>query len=144
MSYLPTATSAAEGSSDGHGRHGGGYCRDMEPDWIEHRRGDGELVGWMQPIDEGFITIDLLGRRATETTDWMRAEETLDELGLSYLADPYELLLDSGAWLRVRIAEVSPSAIRLKKDDWGDLNSPELYYTVAFPVSEERLRPLRR
>lgn len=116
----------------------------MEPDWIEHRRGDGELVGWMQPIDEGFITIDLLGRRATETTDWMRAEETLDELGLSYLADPYELLLDSGAWLRVRIAEVSPSAIRLKKDDWGDLNSPELYYTVAFPVSEERLRPLRR
>jgi hypothetical protein len=115
----------------------------MEADWIEHRRADdGERVGWMKPVDEGFIAIDLLGRRRTEIVDWLSAEEFLDELGLSYLADPHELRLHDGAWLRVRIAEVSPAAIRVKKDDWGDMTAPQLYYTVPFPVNEEQLRPL--
>ncbi len=117
----------------------------METDWIEHRRaGDGERVGWMKPVDEGFVAIDLLGRRRTGVVDWMSAEETLDELGLGYLGDPHELRLDSGGWLRVRIAEVSPVAIRVKKDDWGDMTSPQIYYTVSFPVSEDQLRPLPR
>jgi hypothetical protein len=117
----------------------------MEADWIEHRRADdGELVGWMKPLDDGFVAIDLLGRQRTGIVDWLDAEETLDELGLAYLADPHELLLDTGAWLRVRIAEVSPSAIRVKKDDWGDMTAPQIYYTVPFPVTEEQLRPLRR
>jgi hypothetical protein len=117
----------------------------MEPDWIEHRRSDdGELVGWMKPIDEGFIAIDLLGRPQTEVVDWLIAEETLDRLGLAYLADPHELRLDDGAWLRVRIAEVSSSGIRVKKDDWGDMTATQIYYSVAFPVTEDRLRPLTR
>jgi hypothetical protein len=117
----------------------------MEADWIEHRRADdGERVGWMKPVDEGFVAIDLLGRRRTGVVDWMYAEETLDELGLSYLADPHELRLDSGGWLRVRIAEVSSVAIRVKKDDWGDMNAPQIYYTVSFPVTEDQLRPLSR
>lgn len=117
----------------------------MEADWIEHRRADdGERVGWMKPVDEGFVAIDLLGRRRTGVVDWMYAEETLDELGLSYLADPHELRLDDGGWLRVRIAEVSSGAIRVKKDDWGDMNAPQIYYTVSFPVTEDQLRPLSR
>lgn len=98
----------------------------------------------MKPVDEGFVAIDLLGRRKTDVVDWMHAEETLDELGLGYLADPHELRLDGGGWLRVRIAEVSPVAIRVKKDDWGDMNAPQIYYTVSFPVTEDQLRPLSR
>jgi hypothetical protein len=114
-------------------------------DWIEHRRSDdGERVGWMQPVDEGFIAIDLLGRRRTSVVDWMLAEEALDELGLGYLADPHELQLDDGSWLRVRIAEVSSDAIRVKKDDWGDMNATQIYFTVSFPVPEDQLRPLSR
>lgn len=117
----------------------------MESDWIEHRRAyDGERVGWIEPVDEGFVAIDMLGRRRTDIVDWVRAEETLDELGLSYLADPHELRLNDGAWLRVRIAEVSPAAIRVKKEDWGDMTAPQVYYTVPFPVTEEQLRPLIR
>ena len=117
----------------------------MEADWIEHRRpGDGERVGWMKPVGNGFVAIDLLGRPRTDVVDWMRAEETLDDLGLGYLADPHELRLDDGSWLRVRIAEVSPSAIRVKKDDWGDMTAPQIYYSMSFPVTDDRLRPLPR
>lgn len=115
----------------------------MKNDWIEHRRGgDGELIGWMQPTENEFIVVDLLGRQRTEPVDWLTAEETLDGLGLAYLADPYELRLDSGSWLRVRLTEVSTDGVRVKKDDWGDVNAPELYYSVPFPADENLLRPL--
>ncbi|MFG6504589.1 hypothetical protein [Microbacterium sp. P05] len=117
----------------------------METDWIEHRRSDdGERVGWMKPAGDGFVVIDLLGRERTDVVDWMLAEATLDELGLGYLADPYELRLDDGSWLRVRIAEVLPDAIRVKKDDWGDMTAPQIYYGLALPVREDQLRPLSR
>lgn len=98
----------------------------------------------MKPVDEGFVAIDLLGRRRTGVVDWIRAEETLDELGLGYLADPHELRLDDGSWLRVRIAEVSSAEIRVKKEDWGDMNATQIYYAVAFPITEDQLRPLPR
>lgn len=85
-----------------------------------------------------------MGRRRTGIVDWMQAEETLDELGLGYRADPHELRLDDGSRLRVRIAEVSPVAIRVKKDDWGDIGATQIYYSVSFsvsfPVTEDRLR----
>ncbi|WP_232818989.1 hypothetical protein [Homoserinimonas sp. OAct 916] len=98
----------------------------------------------MKPVDEGFVAIDLLGRPRTGVVGWMVADETLDDLGLGYLADPYELLLDDGSWLRVRIAEVSTGRIRVKKDDWGDMNATQIYYTASLPVTEDKLRPLSR
>ena len=116
----------------------------MSENWIEHRRGlDGELLGWMKPVGAGFVAIDLLGRERTGVVDWLDAEETLDDLGIGYLADPYELLLDSGDWLRVRLAELSAQEIRVKKDDWGDMNAPQLFYTLPFPPPDT-LRPLHR
>lgn len=116
----------------------------MREDWIEHRRGpDGELLGWMRPDGDGFVVIDLLGRERTGSVDWFAAEETLDALGIGYLADPYELLLDDGPWLRVRLAEVSGREIRVKKDDWGDMTAPQIFYSVPFPPSDV-LRPLER
>ncbi|MCD4849587.1 hypothetical protein LN996_02050 [Arthrobacter sp. AK01] len=115
----------------------------MEADWIEHRRSDdGEHVGWMKPAGDGFIAIDMLGRPRTDVVDWFTAEETLDDLGLRYLADPHELILDDGAWLRVRIAEVTPDTVRVKKEDWGDMTAPQIYFTVPNPVPEDQLRPL--
>lgn len=115
----------------------------MNPDWIAHKRGmDAELLGWMQPVNDGFIAIDLLGRERTAVVDWFDAEAALDELGIGYLADPYELLLDSGDWLRVRVTEVSTASIRVKKDDWGDMTAPQIYYSVAFPAPTSQLRLL--
>ena len=115
----------------------------MQEDWIEHRRSDdGERLGWMQPEGDGFIAIDLLGRRLTDVVDWMLAEETLDGVGLGYLADAHELRLADGSWLRVRIVEVSPTALRVKKDDWGDVNATQIYYSVPVPLTDGQLRPL--
>lgn len=87
-----------------------------------------------------FVACDLLGRSLTGAVDWLTAEETLESLGIGYLADPFELLLDDGRWLRVRLTEVSSDAIRVKKDDWGAIDSPMLEYTLPFPIPE-RLRP---
>lgn len=146
----------------------------MRDDWIEHRRGlDGELLGWMRPDGEGFVVVDLLGRDRTAALDWLDAEAALDELGIGYLADIYELRLDdaggadagatagaggaganpgTGAgwddgpvdgWLRVRIAEVSPAGIRVKKDDGGAVGAPQIYYDLPFPAPAT-LRPRAR
>lgn len=116
----------------------------MTDDWIEHRRGpDGERLGWMKPRGDGFIAVDLLGRERTDVVDWLSAEEVLDELGIGYLAEPYELRLDSGEWARVRLTEVSARHIRVKREDWGDMTAPQVYFEVPFPPSES-LRPLQR
>ena len=112
----------------------------MNSEWIEHRRGlDGERLGWMKPVGDGFVVVDLLGRERTGVLEWLDAEEALDDLGIGYLADAYELRLESGEWLRVRITEVSTEVIRVKKDDFGDVTSgaPQLFYTVAFPPGDE-------
>ena len=110
-------------------------------DWIAHRRGDGELLGWMRPDGEGFVVIDLLGRPLTDSLDWLSAEETLEATGIGYLADLYELRLDDGTWLRVRITEVSSAVLKLKKDDFGAIDAPAVEYEVPFPI-DDRLRPL--
>ena len=109
-------------------------------EWIEHRRGDRERLGWMRPEGEGFVVIDLLGRELTRSVDWFEAETTLDDLGIGYLADPFELLLENGDWLRVRIMEVSTEGIRVKRDDWGAIDIPLLAWDVAFPMPAT-LRP---
>lgn len=114
----------------------------VPPDWIEHRRGDGELIGWMRPESDGFVVIDLLGRPLTGAVDWLTAEEVVEATGIGYLAEPFELLLDDGRWLRVRITEVSAAAVRLKTEDWGAIDAPTVEYTLPFPVTD-RLRPFR-
>jgi hypothetical protein len=123
------------------------------PDWIEHRRGDRELLGWMRPDGDGFVVIDLLGREVTGVVDWQTAEETLDALGIGYLADSFELRLDEAShedeadpahnprWLRVRITEVSTDAIRVKKEDWGAMDAPAINYSVPFPVGGKLRTP---
>jgi hypothetical protein len=71
--------------------------RGRRDSWIEHRRGDGELVGWMRPEGEGFVAVDLLGRDRSAAVEWLEAEELLDELGIGYLADAYLLRRGGGA-----------------------------------------------
>lgn len=113
----------------------------MRDDWIEHRRHDGERIGWLRPSGDGFVAVDLLGRDLTAPTDWLRAEEELERRGIGYLADPYELRLEDGTWLRVRLTEVSPERIVVKKDDFGAIDAPQLVHTLPFPLPD-RLRPL--
>ena len=68
----------------------------MAEEWTTHIGGaNREPIGWIVPRGEGFVAIDLLGRERSETVDWLEAEEILDELGIRYLAAPYELVTDS-------------------------------------------------
>ncbi|OUZ09101.1 hypothetical protein BHE97_11390 [Aeromicrobium sp. PE09-221] len=116
----------------------------MDSSWIEHRRGrDGERLGWIRMQDDGFVAIDLLGRERTAIVDWETAESTLDELGIGYLAELYELELEDGRWLRARIAEVTPGSITVKQDDGGAVGAPQVYYPLPFPAPST-LRLLRR
>ncbi|MCD5348380.1 hypothetical protein PX701_10325 [Agromyces sp. H3Y2-19a] len=111
------------------------------PDLIEHRRPDGELVGWLRPEGEGFVPVDLLGRELGDSVDWLTGEEQLEARGLAYLADPYVLLLGDGTELRVRITEVSADRIVVKKDDFGAIDVPLMRFELGWPMPPE-LTPL--
>ena len=107
------------------------------PDWIEHRRADGERVGWMRPEGDRFVPVDLLGRERAGALDWLAAEELLDELGIGYLADAYLLERPDGSALRVRIVEVATDGIRVKVDDFGAIDGPRILFDLAWPMPPE-------
>jgi len=94
----------------------------------------------MRPQGEGFVVVDLLGRDISDELDWLAAEELLDATGIGYLADAYELRLDDGSWMRVRITEVSGVVLRVKRDDFGDITVPLREWEVPFPPGDV-LRP---
>lgn len=110
--------------------------------WIEHRRNDRELLGWVIPDGERFIAVDLLGR-PSEPQDWVDVEEHFEETGIGYLACPY--LYRPGADVetdvRVRILEVSPDGITVKVDDYGDITATLTTYRLPWPVGDQ-LRPV--
>ena len=110
------------------------------PDWIEHRRPDGQHVGWMVPSGDGFHIVDLLGLRRTDApVDWPVAEEMFEALGIGYLADRYSLRLSDGVERRVRISELSTSGIVVLADDFGSASAigarPEAF-ELSFPAPE--------
>ena len=108
---------------------------------FEHRRrDDGELLGWIEERNEGFVAIDHLGWERTGVVDWFAAESVLDDLGLSYLAERYVYAADDGRVLDVRIAEVREGAVVVKEEDGGAIGMPQIFYTFAIPVNPEVLR----
>ncbi|GAA2982352.1 hypothetical protein JOD63_002516 [Microbacterium terrae] len=112
--------------------------------WIEHRRGDGEVLGWMVPDADGFRVHDLLGREVTDSAiDWLAAEELLDDLGIGYLAEKWMLRLPGGAERPVRIAEANPRGVTVVSDDFGAasvVGAPLDTYRLPFPVGDELFR----
>ncbi|GAA4426506.1 hypothetical protein GCM10023169_25350 [Georgenia halophila] len=109
-------------------------------DWIEHRREDGERVGWIRPEGEDFVVIDILGREDPTPRDWLAAEETLEERGLRWLAEPWELELDDGYPVPVRIVSVSPDAVTVQSEDYGAVDVEVTVYRLPFPAPS-KLRP---
>lgn len=114
------------------------YGRGMIPDsWIPHRRGDGELVGYVRIEGEAFVPVDLFGHDLAEPSDWHEAESTLEEHGLGWLDGVWLLRHDDGSDERVRIVEVSPTRVLVKTDDMNALGGPEVpRYPVDVPVQE--------
>lgn len=104
-------------------------------DWIEHRRaGDRARVGWIRPEGEGFVAVDALGREVTGAVDWLDAEEALDERGLHFLSDLWQLDLPDGTSPRVRIVESTPDRVVVKVDDFGAVDVVTPSYTLPFPA----------
>ncbi len=112
-----------------------------QDDWIEHRRpGDRERVGWIRPQDDGFVALDALGREVTGIVDWIAAEEALEERGLQWLADLWQLDLPDGGRERVRIVEVTPQRVVVATDNFGAIEVVTRTYTLPFPAPDA-LRP---
>lgn len=109
-------------------------------DWIEHRRGDGERVGWIAPHGDAFEVYDILGRRVVpHPVDWLTAEEALDELGIGFLADRHSLRLPDGTRRPVRVTEVSTHRIVVVADEFGAasaVDSNAERYELPFPAPD--------
>jgi len=118
-------------------------------DWIPHRRGsDRELVGWIRPEHDGFVAVSLFGADVSGVLDWVGAEEALEAVGLSWLADVWELEV-GGRPVRVRIVEVSPGEsetrpgrVLVKTDDFGAIDVPYELHELPWPPPAA-LRPAR-
>ncbi|MCI1018816.1 hypothetical protein HWD99_09285 [Microbacterium sp. C5A9] len=117
-------------------------------DWTPHRRDDGELLGWIHPDGDGWVAVDVLGRIVAGATEWLDAEDALDQHGIAWLADPWMLDGEAERPLRVRILEVTPDRdgsdgrIVVKVDDFGDVTRPPTpKYVVAWPIPERLRQP---
>lgn len=111
---------------------------------VEYRRSDGELLGWIQESGDAdgyrgyedadeWVPVDLLGRTGP-AGDWFAAESYLEERGLAYLAELYAFEASLEHWVRVRIVEVNAHRVRVKEDDFGDVNASTPVYELEVPV----------
>lgn len=114
----------------------------LPTDWTAHRRDDGELVGWIRPAGDDWVAVDLLGREASEPTEWLEAEAALEARGISWLADVWMLERPDAAPLRVRMVEVTPDRVVVQTDDFGAIEAPVDRFELAWPAPAA-LRPRR-
>lgn len=108
-------------------------------EWMPHRRADGETVGYVRAVGDAFQPMDLFGRPLAAPGDWLAAEELLDSHVIAWIDAPWLLDVDGGE-VRVRVVEVSPARIRVKRDDFGDITARLETWEVPVPESG-RLRP---
>jgi len=104
--------------------------------WVEHRRsGDREVLGWVRPQGDGYVAVDRLGRDVTGPVDWLEAEAALEELGLHWLGDLWQLTREDGSVRRVRLVEVGPHGVVAKDDDMNAVGEGVVAtYELPFPA----------
>jgi len=107
----------------------------MMSEWIEHRRGhDDELLGFLVPGGGWFTPVTVFGYPIAEPTDREDAEGSLDRLGLSYLAERWELAWEDQAPIQVEIVEASPQRVVVKNVDFGSKLDYGTRFTLSTPV----------
>jgi hypothetical protein len=115
-------------------------------EWVEVRRSDRELVGWLRPAGDDWVPVDLLGRDVSASSlGFARAETVLEERGLGFLAERWSLTVDDGE-VAVRLSEVSTSRIIAVLDDYGSASAvtpgrEPVRWVLPWPAPDElRLR----
>lgn len=107
----------------------------LSEEWIEHvRPGDRERLGWIRPEADAYVAVDVLGRELTGPVEWLEAEEALEEHGLGWLADLWQLDLPDGTRERVRIVEVTPDRVVVQTDDFGAVDVAVTRRVLPFPA----------
>lgn len=110
---------------------------------MEHRRPDGEVVGYIEMRGERFQPYDLAGRPIGEPLEWNDAEESIEQLGLAWLAEPY--LADLDGERRVRVTEIDREHIVFVADEFGASQAVGAAmldrWVVTLPLTLE-LRPI--
>lgn len=77
-----------------------------------YRLDDGELVGYLIPADDDLVVpTTIFGYDLDRAMDRFAAEQTLEDIGLSYLADAWLLTHDDGSEQRVVLVECDPEEI---------------------------------
>lgn len=118
-------------------------------DWTPYYRlDDGELIGYLRPETEtpdAVTPVTLFGHPlADEPGEQWWAEQVLEDLGLSYLAERWELQRPDGGTSRVVITECSPDRVVVKLAEFaqvvGDIPD-DLNQQWELSVPTDRLRP---
>ncbi len=115
-------------------------------DAFEHVRGrDRERIGWiaMTP-DDRFVPYDLLWRQVGEPSDLTATEAVLDELGLRYLAEKWEMVTEDGS-VAVQIVEITADTVAVAPvlDSENVALALDLTRRTTLPNPTDLLRPRR-
>lgn len=108
--------------------------------WLPVHREDGELIGFVGEEAGGWRPLTVFGHPLGEVGDRESAEERLHAVGMSYLAEKWELR-DGEDWISAQLVEASPSSVTVQFVDFFE--HADRYgerQTLAVPVEEGRLR----
>lgn len=101
-------------------------------------RDDGELVGFLTPVDGGWVPTTVFGYPLGEAADRDSAEDLLLAVGLSVLADRWSLF-DGDVWLDAMILEARPDEVTVAIVD-ANVEPYGQRRTLRAPVGTDRLR----
>jgi hypothetical protein len=116
----------------------------IRTDWEPHHRDDGELIGYLQPDERGLVVpINLVGHPIGAAMERFAAEDTLENAGLSYLAEPWLLRHDDGSEQRVVIVEVDADCVVVTDAQFALVagRPTDMIDRVTLSVPTDRLRP---
>lgn len=110
--------------------------------WTPHYRlDDGELLGYLRPADDDLVVpVTVFGYPLDEPCEPWAAENVLNDIGLSYLADHWTLQIPEGE-IRVVISEASPERLVVANADYHHVVGAPIGkpYTLRVPEDTHRL-----
>lgn len=108
--------------------------------WLPVHREDGELIGFLAEDVDGWCALTVFGHPIGAAADREAAEERLHAVGMSYLAERWELR-DGEHWISAQLVEASPAGVTVQLVDFFD--HADRYgerQTLTAPVGDDRLR----